>query len=478
MRTLALVSLVVIACGRPGAGDHAPVADASIDPELAPDAGDALGYGEQCGNALDDDGDGRIDEDCAPSLFAGVFAPAVSQDPGLATLEAAAGRTLAVLQTYRATTQIDLDRTRADLAAIFARGQVPHLNIELDYPRAAYAHPAAAPLAGDLAATGEAIARALADAPEGRLLLTFGAEMNGEWTSWGCLSTATFIALYRAAHDAITARLDAHAIDRRRVRWVYGPDARGSARCPSAAAYYPGHAYVDLLGLSAYRSGTASVEAAVLAPLDALFAGTGIPADARRDRFVLLQTGSREVAGRDAWIAELFERLAADPRVAGLIYFDASDWAVTSGGPGWSGLTEALREAPLADRALEGTFAPHFWDVGYGDPGFGEIQALRDHGVTGGCAEAPARFCPARPLRRRDAATLLARAFGLADGGADSQVGCMPEGCRDEPLTESELAAAIVELGGTPPPADDLPATRARGAVLIARGARLVPARL
>ena len=467
-----LVALALLACG----DSPAPSGDDEPGPDAAPPPPLALDYGEQCGDHLDNDGDGRVDEDCAPSLFGGVFAPQVSQDPGLALLEAASGRALGVLQTYRTTaTQTDLDRTYTDLIAIFTRGQVPHLNIEMNYAKAAYLTPSADPLAADLTAMGYSIARALAATPSGRVFVTFGAEMNGAWTSWGCLSPSGFIALYRAAHAAITAKLDAHGIDHRRVRWVYGPDAHGggNAQCASGAAYYPGHAYVDLLGLSAYRQDTASVEDAVIAPMNALFAGTGIPEEARRDRFVLLQTGSREVAGRDAWIGELFTKLAADRRVAGILYFDATDWAVAPDGAGWNGLTEALRDAPISDKALEGTFAPHFWDVNYSDPGFGEIQALRDHGVTSGCATAPAKFCPDAPLDRRAARAFLTRAFGLADGSADHLIGP-----GDDPITEAELAEAITALGGTPPPAADSIATRARGAVLIARGARLTPSKL
>jgi Glycosyl hydrolase family 26 len=458
-----------------------PTDDVEADPIPDPDKSDASKdpYGEICGNGIDDDGDGRVDEDCGPSLFGGVFAPTVAGDPALAMIEAASNRPLAVLQTYHTTSAAGVDKTGPDLAAIFARGQVPHLNVELAYPKPQYASPTAEPIAHDLAAMGDTIARALKHAPAGRMLLTFGAEMNGNWTSWGCLPPTQYIALYRAAHAAFTAKLDVHGIDHRRVRWVFGPDANGSSECPSGAAYYPGHAFADLLGLSAYRSGTATVDTAVIEPMNRLFDGANIPADSRRDRFVLLQTGSRAVSGRDAWITELWDRLAADPRAAGIIYFDAADWAVSpaasgNDGAGWSGLTQSLANAPVADRALEGTFAPHFWDVAYGDPAFGEIQALRDAGLTTGCGEAPLRFCPNDMLDRRAAATLLTRAFKLADGAADAKVGCAPT-CATDPITETQLAAAITALGGKPPAANDLPATRARAAVLIARGAKLAP---
>jgi hypothetical protein len=176
---------------------------------------------------------------------------------------------------------------------------------------------------------------------------------------------------------------------------------------------------------------------------------------------VLLQTGARAAADRSAWIAALFATAAADGRFAGIVYFDAADWAATPGELG-----PAAAAAPLADGSLDAVFAPHFWDVPYDHPAFLEIQALRDAGVTSGCASAPARFCPDEPVRAADARALLGRAYP----GASITLA--------DPVREADLAAAIATLGGTPPLASNTPATRARAAVLIAHGANLRPAPL
>lgn len=438
MRTVVLI-FSISACAAPVAVDH----DAGVEA----DAAAAPSYGERCGDGLDDDGDGLVDEDCAPRMFFGVYAPGVAGDAALGAIEAAAARPLAVLQTYHALSAAGIARTAPDLAAIFARGQVAHLNVEPSgYTPAQYAAPETAPIADDLAAMAVAIAGALAAAPRGRVLLTFGAEMNGTWTDWGCLPAARYVALYRAFHDRVRAALAARAIDTRRVRWAYGPNATSSASCGSAAGYYPGHAYVDVLGESAYRPGTESVATSVIAPMAELFAALGYPAAWQRDRFVVLQTGTRAVAGDDrgAWIADLVHAATADPRIAGLVYFDAADWGVATNGPGWTGLATAIAAAPVTDRGLDATFLPHFWDVAYGDPGFAEIQALRDAGITSGCATAPARFCPDDMLVPDDAAALLARAF--------------PAG--PPPALVDALAA---------------PMTRAQAAIVIAHGAGLSP---
>jgi hypothetical protein len=372
----------------------------------------------------------------------------VAGDPALAAIEGATGRPLAILQTYHSTSATGVARIAPDLAAIFARGQVAHLNVEpAGYTRPQYAAPESDPLATDLHAMAAQIASALATAPAGRVLFTFGAEMNGNWTDWGCLPAAQYIALYRAAHAALDAALAAAQLDPRRVRWAYGPNSTSSANCGSAAGYYPGDDVVDLLGMSGYRSGTASVDAAVIAPMAALFDALAIPAAERRDRFVLLQTGSRAGAGddRDAWIRTLFTTLTADPRAAGIIWFDSADWAVATGAAGWSGLTDAIGHAPVADRGLDGIFAPYFRDVAYGDPGFGEIQSLRANNITSGCSTAPARFCPDQPLTRAQLPAIAS-----------------------DPVTEADLVAAITQLGGKASEATSATVTRTRAAVLLA----------
>jgi len=456
--------LLFAACSSASSPSSSPDADVEADAKVTtePDALVNAPWGERCGDKTDDDADGLADEDCAPSLFAGLFAPQVSGDPALDALETASGRPLAVVQTYHSLSAQGIARTAPDLAAIFARGQVAHLNVEPSgYTAQQYAAPAQNPVAHDLDAMADAIAGALAADPRGRVLLTFGAEMNGNWTDWGCLPASVYVALYRAAHARVTAALASHGVDRRRVRWAYGPNSTSSTSCGSSAGYYPGHAFVDLVGLSAYRPDGATVASSVIAPMSALFDALAYPAAWRTDRFVVLQTGARAATDRTAWITELFTTATADPRVAGIIYFSAADWTAPP-----SALAPPLADAPPADHGLDGVFLPHFWDVPFDHPAFHEIQALRDAGITSGCAAAPARFCPDEHVDAADARTLLVRAFpGTTPSLAD-------------PVTETDLAAAITALGGTPPAATGATATRARTAFLIAHGANLRPASL
>ena len=67
-------------------------------------------------------------------------------------------------------------------------------------------------------------------------------EMNGGWFWWGAKDPATFIQLWRQMFDYFTK---VKSLDN--LLWVYAPN-----HGDKTAAYYPGDAYVDLIGLDAY----------------------------------------------------------------------------------------------------------------------------------------------------------------------------------------------------------------------------------
>jgi hypothetical protein len=503
---------------------------------------------ERCGNGLDDDADDLVDEDCTPSFFVGFFPPSggLDLDGGghVARIEADASAPVRVVQTYHGTSAAGVAKIGPDLAAIFAHGKVAHLNLEpTGYSAAAYANPAGdATLDSDLHAAADALAGSLASHPGGRVLFTFGAEMNGNWVTWGCLPPASFIALHRYMHGVVAAALDASSppVDHRRVRWVFGPNSTSSAGCAAPAAYYPGHAYVDRVGMSAYRSGTDSIQTSVVTPAKTLLDALALGPDERVDRFLVLQTASREVGDRASFGPALVSALAADSDFAGLIWFDAADWALLSAAAppapleGYAATVAAIGDLPLPDAGLEGLFEPFFWDVPVSHPYYAELQSLRAAGKTSGCSASPPRFCPDTSLTRADAAVLLDRAFGLqaAQPGAFSDVpvdhpaaasiaaataagalqACAPSKfCPADPVTRGDLARALaalldVDAGGGPAPFGDLggvagadaiqtlgsvghvdacaagafcpddPATRAAGAAWIVRASALPPA--
>lgn len=475
-------------------GDAATSVDANDDDE----AWSAVV--ERCGNGLDDDGDGVVDEDCAPSLFLGWFPPGGSADldagvaSHVAKVEKDVARPLSVIQTYRSTTPLGAARAKEEIERIWAHGAVAHLYLEPP-----------ADSAEDFAVTAQAVVSALATHASGRLLLSFGAEMNGVWTAWGCKTTTApaFIAMSRKMHAAVSAELAKTNVDRRRLRWVYPPNSTSSGGCGTPADYYPGHDVVDLLGMSAYRSGSETVASAVTSHATKLMTDLAYPTSWQRGRFIVLQTGSRttESGDRGAWLTELVETLAADARYAGVIPFDLShstdatrDWALLDNASppaprsGYDAFTSAVRKLRRSDAALEGIFDPFFWDVARDEPAYAEIQALRASGLTSGCQAAPPLFCPTDALTRAAAKTLLARAFAVTEARVDEVLdvddasasvrrsalaratgalllAARPQATKSRARLESEAAVD-----------PDRAATRAEAARWIVHAARIAPA--
>lgn len=67
-------------------------------------------------------------------------------------------------------------------------------------------------------------------------------EMNGGWFWWGGKEPADFIAVWRHMFDYLTHTKQLH-----NLVWAYSPNHGAKT-----AAYYPGDAYIDLVGLDAY----------------------------------------------------------------------------------------------------------------------------------------------------------------------------------------------------------------------------------
>jgi hypothetical protein len=158
------------------------------------------------------------------------------------------------------------------------------------------------------------------------LLIEFGTEANGDWFPWSGICNGG-AASFRGAYRHIVTLFRAQGANN--VTWVFHLDAGDPAKF---AGYYPGAAYVDWVGLSAYGAqvpGDASPsfrtvfdpayrELAALAP--------GKP-------IALLEFGTIE-PGKAAWIAEALRLIASGryPRLKAESYWD-SNWTNDGAGP-------------------------------------------------------------------------------------------------------------------------------------------------
>lgn len=224
----------------------------------------------------------------------------------------------------------------AALAAISSGGATPILTVELWQPAAGPEQPQYALrriLAGDFDSRLDAWARILAEWNEPVILRT-GHEMNSSYYPWSIGVNGNTAAesgqVWRHVRD-VFRRAGAG-----NVAFMWCPDA-SSERLDDMAAAFPGTDSVDHLGLDGYNWGdgdgkiwrsAADIFGASLARLRALDP---------RHQILISETasveGPRSGTDKADWIHGLFDYLAVQERVTGLVWFQAvkeRDWRFNS----------------------------------------------------------------------------------------------------------------------------------------------------
>jgi cellulose synthase/poly-beta-1,6-N-acetylglucosamine synthase-like glycosyltransferase len=157
------------------------------------------------------------------------------------------------------------------------------------------------------------------------IVISFAAEMNGDWETWGPPHTTAsqFVAAWRHVHD-LFARAGA-----RNVTWVWAPGPFSSRSRPFAA-YYPGDAYVNWIGLDEFWWNTkpASFDWVLGPSIAQLRMVTAKP---------LLITETAAVPGAKVLaIYDLFQGVETTPGVIGFVWFDVkaqSNWPIEGDPP-------------------------------------------------------------------------------------------------------------------------------------------------
>ena len=142
-------------------------------------------------------------------------------------------------------------------------------------------------------------------------------EMNYGPTPWGC-DPGNYKIAFRKFVDTFRSM----GLDETKVRWAFAPNNWTSPGCGSIADYYPGDAYVDVIGISAYNWGTcvgskwespAQVFGPALNELRTTVSST--------KPYVIAQTAAprSSTCGGDQhqWVREAFTYLSGDPNVVG-----------------------------------------------------------------------------------------------------------------------------------------------------------------
>lgn len=302
----------------------------------------------------DDQGDGTVDE---PEVDdAGILTVAAQRDAWLRAFDEGAidlfgvmtergfvaevDRTVGLVEREPDIVQIALGWPHdgldpARIAAVTDRGAMPMISWEPWKFRAS--QPALQPeyslqniVDGDFDLYIERFATSIAELDH-PIMIRLAHEMNGSWYPWAEGINDNGRGSYVLFWRAVVARVERIAPDH--VIWVWSPNVRfgGSTELEGL---YPGDDAVDLIGLVGYF-GHLSDTPTSYPTFDELFGPTLDEIRELTDLPILItETSATEEGGlKPAWTLDLFEGVAANRDVIGLVWFDVdkeADWRVDS----------------------------------------------------------------------------------------------------------------------------------------------------
>jgi hypothetical protein len=188
------------------------------------------------------------------------------------------------------------------------------------------------------------------------LILAPFPEMNTNWVPYGMDPYGS-----REAFRRLRRIFQSEGLNETQVRWAFAPNNRSTSPY-RLTDYYPGDAYVDLIGISAFNFGPA-IQGRWLTAAETI-GGTldELRSFVPHKPYLIAQTGTSSSGGdKNAWVRNLFALAAADPNVVGLIYFNfdkETDWPVWDGRSGSLGWQEGLQAAAVYQWPLTEWFQP------------------------------------------------------------------------------------------------------------------------
>ncbi|MCL1805983.1 MAG: glycoside hydrolase family 26 protein [Clostridiales bacterium] len=161
------------------------------------------------------------------------------------------------------------------------------------------------------------------------VLFRLGNEMNGDWCAYSAYHTSKdtqiFIAFYRYVYGFF------EAAGARNVIWVWNPNGRSypDFKWNNELMYYPGDAYVDVVGLTAYNTGTYyQAVGERWQEFDELYDGLysrylrlfGQP-------LMITEFASASMGGdKEKWVADMFEHIRGMDMIKAAVWWNSRDY--------------------------------------------------------------------------------------------------------------------------------------------------------
>ncbi|HML37094.1 MAG TPA: glycosyl hydrolase [Bacillota bacterium] len=159
------------------------------------------------------------------------------------------------------------------------------------------------------------------------VLFRLGNEMNGDWCPYSSYNTSKDTEVFKEFYRYVHKIFDEAGANN--VIWVWNPNGKSfpDFEWNDEAMYYPGDAYVDIVGLTAYNTGTyyageewtgfAQLYDPIYSKATALY---GQP-------LMITEFASSSIGGdKNQWVRDMFTHIALYPRIKIAIWWDGCDW--------------------------------------------------------------------------------------------------------------------------------------------------------
>jgi hypothetical protein len=157
-----------------------------------------------------------------------------------------------------------------------------------------------------------------------------GFEMNGDWFPWG-EKPKEFRAAWKRVHAIF------HKAGASNVRFVFSPNVmwRSGNFEKEILPYYPGDAYVDVVGLDGYNFGDRHSRHHTWQSFDEVFSASivGMKKHFPKKPLWITEVGCADGPSKSLWVKDFLQKFAADPDLKAFIWFNEDKQY--AGEPNW-----------------------------------------------------------------------------------------------------------------------------------------------
>jgi len=159
------------------------------------------------------------------------------------------------------------------------------------------------------------------------VLFRLGNEMNGDWCPYAGYNTSKDTMIFKEFYRYVHGFFEEAEADN--VIWIWNPNGKSfpDFEWNDEVMYYPGDEYVDIVGLTAYNTGTYYPDEKWITFRELYDPVYAKAAALYNQPLMITEFASSSVGGdKNQWIRDMFAHIDSYPRIKIAIWWDGCDW--------------------------------------------------------------------------------------------------------------------------------------------------------